>query len=191
MPKLNVTRFQIEGPALVEPPVHGDERGWFCETWNRADWLDAGLPDVDWVQDNQAFSAAPATTRGLHFQAPPHAQAKLIRVLRGRIFDAIVDLRVGSPTYGKAMHVELSGKSPSAVFAPVGFAHGYQTLATDTMVTYKVSAHYAPASEGGLLWSGIGPNIPWPMPEGVVMSGRDFTWPTLGDLQSPFRYGDT
>lgn len=186
MPKLKITRFPIDGPALVEPVVHGDDRGWFCETWSRADWADAGLPEIDWVQDNQAFSAAPGTTRGLHFQAPPHAQAKLVQVLRGEIFDAIVDLRLGSPTYGKCLHLTLTAKSHAMFYVPVGFAHGYQTLTTNTQVAYKVSDYYAPDCEGGLLWTDVGLDIPWPRPDDVVMSGRDFTWPALRDLTSPF-----
>lgn len=188
MPIENVEHFAIPGPALVSLKVNGDERGWFSETWNARDWRAAGLPDIHWVQDNQAFSAAPGTTRGLHFQAPPHAQAKLVQVLRGEMFDAIVDLRRGSPTFGQAMHVRLSAKDPKQFYVPVGFAHGYQTLSTNTLVAYKVSDHYAPDCEGGLLWCDTGLSIPWPRPQDVVMSGRDFTWPGLAKLDTPFTY---
>ena len=188
MPILNVETFHIPGPALITLGVRGDERGWFCETWNARDWRAAGLPETGWVQDNQAFSAAPGTTRGLHFQEPPHAQAKLIEVLRGEIFDAIVDLRTGSPTYGKSLTLRLNAKDHKQLYVPVGFAHGYQTLATNTQVAYKVNAHYAPESEGGLLWCDVGLGIEWPRPDDVVMSGRDFTWPGLADLKSPFQY---
>ena len=189
MPIINVETFSIPGPALVSLKAHGDKRGWFCETWNARDWKEAGLPPVEWVQDNQAFSAAPATTRGLHFQAPPQAQAKLVQVLRGEIFDAIVDLRKGSPTYGKSLHVTLSATAPALLYVPVGFAHGYQTLATNTLVAYKVSSHYAPECEGGLLWCDTDLSIPWPRPDDVVMSGKDFTWPGLAKFDSPFRFG--
>lgn len=186
MPKLGIDRFKIAGPALISLKAHGDDRGWFRETWSRRDWLDAGLPDIDWVQDNHAFSAAPGTTRGLHFQTPPHAQAKLVTVLRGSIFDAIVDLRSGSPTYGNSVSVTLEAGTHQQFYVPVGFAHGYQTLSANTLVTYKVSDHYAPECEGGLLWTDVKLNIPWPRPDDVVMSGRDFTWPGLSDIEPPF-----
>lgn len=186
MGKLTVTRFEIEGPALIVPTRHGDERGWFAETWNATDWAEAGLSDVDWVQDNEAFSAAPGTLRGLHFQAPPKAQAKLVRCLRGEIFDVAVDIRRGSPTYGKAVSVILTAKGGEQLYVPAGFAHGYQTLITDTQVAYKVSAPYAPDIEGGLFWADVALGIKWPKPEDAVMSGRDFNWPGLADFESPF-----
>lgn len=188
MPILDTHKFEIPGPALITLKAHGDERGWFRESWHARDWEEAGLPAENWVQDNHAFSAAPGTTRGLHFQAPPHAQAKLMQVVRGRIFDAIVDIRRGSPTYGKSLHVELSAEEHQLFYVPAGFAHGYQTLNTNTLVAYKVTAHYAPESEGGLLWCDTGLGIPWPRPDDVVMSGRDFTWPGLAKLESPFSY---
>lgn len=186
MGKLTVAHFEIEGPALIIPSRHGDERGWFAETWNAAAWSEAGLPDVDWVQDNEAFSAAPGTLRGLHFQAPPKAQAKLVRCLRGEIFDVAVDIRRASPTYGKAISALLTAKSGEQLFVPEGFAHGYQTLKTDTQVAYKVSAPYAPEAEGGLFWADVALGIDWPKPEDVVMAGRDFNWPGLADFESPF-----
>lgn len=188
MPIADVTTFDIAGPALVHLKAAGDERGWFRETWNARDWEAASLPAETWVQDNHAFSAAPGTTRGLHFQTAPHAQAKLVQVLRGEIFDAIVDLRKGSPTYGKSLHVRLSAKEHTLLYVPVGFAHGYQTLATNTLVGYKVTGFYAPDCEGGLLWCDVSLDIPWPKPDDVVMSGRDFTWPGLADLDPPFEY---
>ncbi len=186
MGKLSITRFDIEGPALITPTRHGDERGWFCETWNEQDWSDRGLPETKWVQDNEAFSAAPGTLRGLHFQAPPAAQAKLIRCMRGEIFDIAVDIRKSSATYGKHVAVKLTAKGGEQLFVPAGFAHGYQTLKTDTMVAYKVSAPYAPEAEGGLFWADVKVGIEWPKPEDVVMAGRDFNWPGLADLESPF-----
>lgn len=186
MSTLTVTRFNIEGPALITPPRHGDERGWFSQTWSTGDWAEAGLPEVSWVQDNEAFSAAPGTLRGLHFQAPPQAQAKLIRCVRGEIFDAIVDIRKGSPTYGKSIGVTLSARDGAQLYVPEGFAHGYQTLKTDTLVAYKVSAGYAPELEGGLFWADVKAGINWPRPQDVVMAGRDFNWPGLADLNSPF-----
>ena len=190
MPIEAVEYFKVEGPALVRLKAHGDPRGWFRESWNRKDWLAAGLPDIGWVQDNHAFSAAPGTTRGLHFQAPPRAQAKLIQVLRGEIFDAMVDLRKGSPTYGSSVHVTLKADGHELLYVPAGFAHGYQTLTTNTLVAYKVSDYHAPECEGGLLWTDVSLDIPWPRPDDVVMSGRDFTWPGLSDLDSPFTDGE-
>ncbi|MEM9054472.1 MAG: dTDP-4-dehydrorhamnose 3,5-epimerase [Pseudomonadota bacterium] len=186
MGKLSVKRFDIDGLALVIPTRHGDERGWFCETWNADDWTEAGLPETSWMQDNEAFSAAPGTLRGLHFQAPPAAQAKLIRCVRGEIFDVAVDIRKTSPTYGKHVAITLTAKVGEQLFVPEGFAHGYQTLKTDTLVAYKVSSPYAPNAEGGLFWADVKAGIKWPKPEDVVMSGRDFNWPGLADLESPF-----
>lgn len=186
MSHLNVQRFAIEGPALITPKRHGDHRGWFAETWNAADWAAAGLPDVTWLQDNEAFSAAPATLRGLHFQAPPHAQAKLVRCVRGEIFDAIVDIRKASPTFGHSIGVRLTASGGEQLYVPEGFAHGYQTIRTDTLVAYKVNAPYAPESEGGLFWADTKAAIDWPKPDDVVMAGRDFNLPTLAELDSPF-----
>ena len=188
MPIEAVESFSIPGPALITLKRFGDQRGWFCESWNEHDWLGAGLPRENWVQDNQAFSAAPGTTRGLHFQAPPHAQAKLVQVLRGEIFDAFVDIRNGSPTYGRSASVRLNANEPQLIYVPAGFAHGYQTLTTNTLVSYKVTAHYAPDCEGGLLWCDTDLSIDWPRPDDVVMSGRDFTWPGLAKLETPFTY---
>lgn len=188
MPIESVETFSIPGPALVTVKRSGDERGWFSETWSLRDWEKAGLPAETWVQDNQAFSAAPGTTRGLHFQAPPNAQAKLVQVLRGEIFDAFVDIRKGSPTYGQSASVRLSANAGQLLYVPAGFAHGYQTMATNTLVAYKVTAHYAPESEGGLLWCDTALSIAWPRPDDVVMSGRDFTWPGLAKLETPFTY---
>jgi dTDP-4-dehydrorhamnose 3,5-epimerase len=190
MPITSVETFSISGPALLSLKRAGDERGWFCETWNARDWKEAGLPQEDWVQDNYAFSAEIGTTRGLHFQAPPHAQAKLIQVIRGRIFDAIVDIRTGSPTYGHSVCLVLSSDQPQAFYVPAGFAHGYQTLDPDTLVYYKVTDHYAPETEGGLLWNGEGSAIDWPIRENVTLSRRDHDWPDLGALKSPFAPAD-
>lgn len=182
----DVQTFDIAGPLLIHHKRHGDERGWFSEAWNEHAWREAGLPEVSWVQDNQAFSAAPGTTRGLHFQAPPHAQAKLVQALHGEIFDVMVDIRKGSATFGKAVWVTLAANSPASLYVPPGFAHGYQTLRTNTLVSYKVSAHYAPECEGGLLWCDTALSIPWPRPQDVVMSGKDFTWPSLAKFDTPF-----
>lgn len=186
MAKLRVTHFDIPGLALVVPARHGDARGYFVETWNAKAWRDAGLAHHDWVQDNEAFSAAKGTTRGLHFQAPPAAQAKLIRAVRGAIFDVAVDVRVGSPTFGKHIGVVLEATKGQQLLVPRGFAHGYQTLTPDTLVAYKCDHEYDASAEGGLLWSDTDLGINWPQPEDVTMSDKDLTWPRLSNLHSPF-----
>ncbi len=186
MTKLQVTTLDIEGPLLVRPRRHGDDRGWFCETWNRRDWIAAGLPDIEWVQDNMAFSATAGTLRGLHFQTPPRAQAKLVQAVRGSIYDAMVDLRPGSPTHGRAVGVELNESDAASLYVPAGFAHGYQTLTPDTLVSYKVSDVYAPECEGGLLWKDPDLAIPWPMETKAVLAERDTTWPALAAVGNPF-----
>lgn len=188
MAGLTVTHFDIPGPALIVPTRHGDERGWFCQTWSETDWAAANLPNMSWRQDNEAFSAAPGTLRGLHFQAPPHAQTKLIRCVKGEIFDAIVDLRKGSPTYGKWLGVKLTQQGGEQLLVPEGFAHGYQSLKANTMVAYKVTSPYAANSEGGLFWADVDIGIEWPKPKDAVMAGRDFNWPGLADFDSPFTY---
>lgn len=188
MPIQSVETFNVSGPALLTLKQAGDARGWFCETWNRRDWVEAGLPDEHWIQDNQAFSAVPGTLRGLHFQAPPHAQAKLIQAVSGEIFDAVVDIRTGSPTFGRGLFVQLSATRPQAFYVPAGFAHGYQTLSPDALVSYKVTDHYTPDAEGGLLWNDTALAIDWPYRGEVVTSERDQTWPSLSELNSPFVY---
>ena len=187
MTKLNVTSFNIAGPALIRPQRHGDERGYFCETWNEADWAKAGLPAHHWVQDNEALSAEKGTLRGLHFQAPPFAQAKLVRVISGAIYDVAVDIRRASPTYGKSIAVTLTAETGEQLLVPRGFAHGYQTLTPDTLVAYKCDNTYKAETEGGLLWSDVDLNVAWPLPEEVIMSGRDFAWPSFANFKSPFK----
>lgn len=190
MTKLQITRLEIDGPLLVRPRRHGDDRGWFCETWNRRDWMAAGLPDIEWVQDNMAFSATAGTLRGLHFQTPPHAQAKLVQAVRGSIYDVMVDLRPGSATYGRSMGLTLDETDAASLYVPVGFAHGYQTLTPDTLVGYKVSDVYAPDCEGGLLWNDGDLAVSWPMPHEAVLAERDTKWPVLAKVGEPFRASD-
>lgn len=190
MTKLDVTRFNIAGPALIRPRRHGDARGYFTETWNLRDWTEAGLEPVNWVQDNEAFSAERGTTRGLHFQTPPFAQAKLIRAVQGAILDVAVDIRRGSPTYGKSITLTLSAETGDQFLVPRGFAHGYQTLTPNTLVAYKCDNAYHPGAEGGLLWSDVALGIDWPEQDNVVMTGKDFTWPGLAELDSPFGLSD-
>ena len=185
MGSLTITRFSIDGPVLLIPDRLGDERGWFCEVWNRADWSEAGLPDVDWMQDNEAFSQNPATLRGLHFQIPPHAQAKLVRVISGAMCDVIIDLRAGSATYGQSIMVTLSASGAEQLFVPRGFAHGYQTIEAGTHVAYKCDAAYVPSAEAGLNWNDPALGIDWPLAE-AILSDKDQSWPSMAGFVSPF-----
>lgn len=180
--------FGTDGPALIAPKRHGDARGYFCETWNKADWCAAGLPNLQWMQDNEARSEKAGTLRGLHFQAPPHAQAKLIRAVQGDIFDVAVDIRKGSPTYGRHVGVTLSAEHGEQLLVPAGFAHGYQTLTADTLVSYKCDAGYVPAAEGSVLWSDADLAIGWPLRTVALLSERDLEAAPLCDLSSPFDY---
>ncbi len=188
MAKLKISRFDVTGPVLIRPQRHADARGWFSEVWNEIDWQDAGLPETGWVQDNEVFSPAPGTLRGLHFQAPPHAQAKLVRVVSGAVFDVVVDIRKGSPTYGRVLTVTLSADTGDQLFVPAGFAHGYQTLSADTCVAYKCDGIYARKSEGGLLWSDPALGIDWPERNAPSLSDKDMHLPALVSLESPFSY---
>jgi len=171
--------------ALVIPDRHGDERGFFVETF-RAQWF----PGLSFVQDNHSFSLAPFTVRGLHFQSPPHAQTKLIRVSRGRIRDAVVDLRVGSPTYAEHAVIELRADDGHQLLVPVGFAHGFISLEPDTDVTYKVTDYHSPNHDGGVRWDDPELAIDWGVNENQVkISTRDRALPSFAHLSSPFTYG--
>lgn len=145
--------------------------------------------ETHFVQDNQSFSTSEGTIRGLHFQAPPHAQAKLVRCVRGSISDYAVDIRRGSPSYGKWVAAKLTAEGGEQLFIPVGFAHGFVTLESDVEVAYKVSDIYAPACDGGLVWNDPTIGIDWPLPEtGPVLSDKDRMLPTLAKFESPFEY---
>ncbi|WP_411289116.1 dTDP-4-dehydrorhamnose 3,5-epimerase [Phenylobacterium sp.] len=176
-----VTPLALPEVLLITPRRHGDARGWFSETWSRKAMLEAGV-DADFVQDNQAFSARRGTLRGLHFQMAPHAQAKLVRVLRGAIYDVAVDIRQGSPTFGRWVGAELTAERGEQIWVPRGFAHGYCTLSDDTELVYKVDALYAPQAEGGLIWNDPDLGIDWPVAGDVVTSDKDKTLPRLKDL---------
>jgi dTDP-4-dehydrorhamnose 3,5-epimerase len=177
-----ITPLAIPEVLLITPKRHGDARGWFSETWSRPALAAAGV-DLDFVQDNQAFSARRGTLRGLHFQRAPHAQAKLVRVLRGAIYDVVVDIRQGSQTYGRWVGAELTAERGEQLLVPRGFAHGYCTLTDDTELAYKVDNVYAPQSEGGLLWRDPALGIDWPVGEAEVLANdRDRSLPTLAEL---------
>lgn len=176
------------GVTLIKAPRFGDARGWFSETYSERRAESAGV-DVRFVQDNQSFSAAAGTVRGLHFQRPPHAQAKLVRCVRGSIMDYAVDIRRGSPTYGKWVGAKLTAEGGEQLYVPAGFAHGFATLEADVEVAYKVSDFYAPDCDGGIVWNDPTIGIDWPLPaEGAVLSDKDKILPTLAEFDSPFQY---
>lgn len=174
----------LPGLALLEPKVFRDERGFFLETYSEAAFGALGI-GARFVQDNQAYSVRAGVLRGLHFQLPPHAQAKLVWVVRGSVLDVAVDLRRDSPTYGRHYCVELSAKNMLRLFLPRGFAHGYLTLEPDTEFLYKVDAPYMPQADAGILWNDPELGIAWPESK-PVLSGKDRMLPRLKDFYSPF-----
>lgn len=181
-------RLGLEGVVLISLKRFGDHRGFFMETFSAGDYAAQGVAGP-FVQDNHSMSGSRGTVRGLHFQAPPRAQAKLVRVTRGAVLDVVVDIRVGSPTYGQHVGVELDQDNSRQLFVPAGFAHGFQTLTADAEVQYKVTDYYAPTAEGGLLWNDPALGIPWPITAGdATVNARDAAWPALADLKSPFRW---
>lgn len=184
---MKVESLAIPDVKLITPRKFGDARGFFSETWKQKALADAGL-DVRFVQDNHAYSAAPLTLRGLHFQLPPKAQDKLVRVVRGAIYDVAVDIRRSSPTFGQWVGATLSAENWTQILVPIGFAHGYLTLEPDTEVIYKVTDVYAPETEGGIIWNDPELNIAWPLPAGgvVELSEKDKVLPRLADAQALF-----
>lgn len=173
---------------LVRPRRFGDERGWFSETYNVSRYATLGI-SCTFVQDNQSMSRDVGVLRGLHWQTPPHGQNKLVRCVRGAIWDVAVDVRRGSPTFGTWVAAELNEDNGHQLFVPVGFAHGFVTLAPETEVEYKVSDLYAPECEGGVIWSDPGLALPWPLPRGgPILSPKDEILPLLSETASPFEY---
>ena len=177
-------RLRPPGLILIRPDRHGDSRGWFSETYNERRFAEAGIV-ARFVQDNHAYSADRGTVRGLHFQAPPFAQAKLIRVVRGSIFDVAVDVRRDSPDFGRWASVVLSAGEGSQLFIPVGFAHGYCTLEPETDVLYKVDNFYSAGHEFGVRWNDPALGIEWPI-ESAILSAKDERLPLLADLPDHF-----
>lgn len=180
MPKID--KLAIDGPLLFLPDRHGDARGWFSEVWRKDLWAEVGV-GVDFVQDNESFSREKGTVRGLHYQVEPAAQAKLVRVLSGRILDVAVDIRPASATYGRHVTVELTSADRNQLFIPTGFAHGFCTLEADTQVSYKVSAYYSPAHDRGIRWNDPDLAIDWPISaHAVILSDKDMRLPLLSSL---------
>jgi len=179
-------RQAIPDVILVTPDRHGDARGFFTETFRANVYEAAGIAGP-FVQDNHAFSAAAGVLRGLHFQAPPMAQAKLVRCARGAVLDVAVDIRKSSPTYGQHVSAELSDENGAQLYVPDGFAHGYLTLTPDCVVVYKMTEYYAPETEAGLAWDDPALGIDWPLPNGAPsLSPKDAELPGLADFDSPF-----
>ncbi|HET6375657.1 MAG TPA: dTDP-4-dehydrorhamnose 3,5-epimerase [Methylocella sp.] len=176
----------IEGIKVFHPKKFSDARGYFLESYNARTYADAGV-DCVFVQDNQSLSRKAGTIRGLHFQRPPAAQAKLVRVLRGSIFDVAVDLRRGSPTYGQWFSIKLTSEGSEQIFVPRGFAHGFCTLEDETEVAYKVDGFYAPDCDAGLRWDDPDLAIEWPVAkEKAILSEKDAILPFFKDFISPF-----
>lgn len=183
---MQVVELEIPGVKLLTPRRFADARGFFSEVYVRRRYREAGITD-DFLQENHSRSGAAGTLRGLHFQLHPHAQAKLVRCPRGRIWDVAVDLRAGSPTRGRWVAAELSAENWSQLYIPVGFAHGFVTLEPDTEVIYQVTAYYAPECDRGIAWNDPDLAIAWPL-EGrtPLLSEKDERQPRLAEIAAPF-----
>ena len=188
MPFEFVPHPQLPDIIHVKPRVFGDERGWFTETYKRSDFEAHGIPQ-DFHQDNHSYSAPVGVLRGLHFQVPPQAQGKLVRCVRGLVFDVAVDIRRGSPTYAHWVGVELSAKRQDELWIPPGFAHGFITREPDCEVAYKTTNEYAPALERTIRWDDPALGIDWGT-KTPVLAPRDAAAPTLAELDNPFVFED-
>ena len=186
---LEIRPLHLADVKLIIPPIHRDPRGFFSETYNRKAMSAAGI-GTEFVQDNHALSSESGTLRGLHFQVPPRAQGKLLRVSRGSIFDVAVDIRFGSPSFGQHVTAILSAENWMQVWIPPGFAHGYCTLEPDTEVIYKVTDYYAPDCDRGIKWDDAALGINWPIgPDDVKLSEKDRQQPALKDMALAFVFG--
>jgi dTDP-4-dehydrorhamnose 3,5-epimerase len=185
---MTISELEISAVKLIVPKRFRDARGYFSETWSEGIFREE-VANVTFVQDNQSMSVKKGTLRGLHFQKPPYAQGKLVRVLRGSIYDATVDIRKGSPTYGKHVAVKLDAVEGAQIWVPPGFLHGFCTLEDETEVFYKTTAYYSPGHDAGVLWCDPDLDIDWPLdPESVVLSDKDQRHPRLRDLPEFFDY---
>ena len=171
----------------IIPDRHNDDRGFFGETYSHRRYIDMGI-NIGFCQDNHSLSHAVGTLRGLHYQAPPCAQGKLVRCGRGAIYDVAVDIRCGSPTYGLWKGYVLSAENGHQLYVPVGYAHGFMTLEPDSEIVYKCTDYYAPETEGAVRWDSCG--IEWPLSADPILSDKDAIAPTLADFDSPFFYGE-
>ena len=186
---MQVEQTLLEGVLILTPQRHGDARGFFSESWNKARMEAAGLR-YDFVQDNHSVSAAAGTLRGLHYQSPPHAQAKLVRCGRGALWDVAVDFRAGSPTFGDWIGVDLTPQNGRQLLIPAGFLHGFVTRAPDTEIIYKCTDYYAPDCDGAVAWDDPDIGIDWGV-AAPVLSDKDARAPGLADVPSPFTTGAT
>jgi len=185
---VKITALAIPDVKLITPKIFRDERGFFSETFNARALASGGVAG-DFVQDNHSLSVQQGVVRGLHYQLPPTAQDKLVRVTRGSILDVAVDIRKGSPTYGRHVAVTLSADSWDQLWVPKGFAHGFCTLEPNTEVIYKVADYYSPELERGLRWNDRDIGIEWPVSaDCAILSAKDAETPLFRDLDSPFRY---
>lgn len=182
---MNVIPTDIPDVKVIEPRVFGDHRGYFFESFSLRNFKEK-VADADFVQDNESKSCY-GVVRGLHFQKPPYAQAKLVRVVKGKVLDVAVDLRKSSPTYGKHVSVELSDENHRLLYIPKGFAHGFAVLSEEVVFQYKCDEYYAPQSEGAVAWDDPDLGIDWKLPlEDVILSEKDRMHPRLKDAFSPF-----
>lgn len=184
---MKISNTHLEGVVVIEPAVFGDHRGWFMETYNEKELLNHGI-DVKFIQDNQSFSAAKGTLRGLHYQLNPKSQTKLVRCTKGAIYDVAVDIRIGSPTFGEWFGIELTEENKKQLLVPKGFAHGFLTLSEDVEVQYKVDELYAPQHDRGIIWNDSSIGIEWPMDITPVLSVKDEQAPPLKEAQNNFKY---
>lgn len=186
---MEVQEFDIPGVLMLRPQKFGDERGFFSETFNEKRFAEIGI-NGPFVQDNHSFSASKNVLRGLHFQSPPYAQGKLVRVLRGSVQDVAVDIRKGSPTFGRHVSVILSAENWNQIWLPKGFAHGFCTLEENTEFVYKVTDYYAPDHDLGIAWDDADLNIPWKLSDGgePILSQKDQVQPAFKDLPDYFHY---
>lgn len=185
---MQVDPTPLPGVLILTPRRFGDSRGFFSESWNKRTLAEHGL-NYDFVQDNHSLSAQVGTVRGLHFQAPPHAQDKLVRCGRGRLFDVAVDIRKGSPTYGKWFGVELSFENGKQLLVPAGFLHGFVTREPDTEIIYKCTDYYAPEADGAVRFDDADIGIDWNLGDDpAILSDKDSAAPLLRDLDSPFSW---
>ncbi|KMY51037.1 dTDP-4-dehydrorhamnose 3,5-epimerase [Peribacillus loiseleuriae] len=184
-----ITKTKLKEVVIVEPKVFGDHRGWFSETYSKSIFADHDI-NIEFVQDNQSFSATKGTLRGLHYQLDPKAQTKLVRCTKGSIFDVAVDIRKGSPTYGEWFGIELSAENKKQLLVPKGFAHGFMTLTNDVEVQYKVDEVYSPEHDRGILWNDPAIGVEWPMDVKPVLSAKDESAPLLKDADNNFVSGE-
>ena len=179
---MKITTTAIEGVVILEPEVFGDERGYFFESFSQREFEEK-VCKTTFVQDNESSSRY-GVLRGLHFQKPPHAQAKLVRVVKGKVLDIAVDIRKGSPTFGHHVSIELSGENKRQLFIPRGFAHGFAVLRDEVVFQYKCDNYYVPHSEGGILWNDPALGIDWKLPEeDVILSEKDKKNVLLNELK--------